>query len=213
MMHAYSELYLDDAMLALGDMFEYAICDCGYEPDLFFSQFITSGIAEKFGCGNPKYNGGMSGVELASEVIFLTTGNRPNTPIIQHESHGKEYWAGWIMAYYQWYSGLTFSDMAENGLSVSEVMSMYILHEADESKFVEAADEIIARHKKEKLSKLSIVRKARGFTQQQLADSSGVALRMVQLYEQRQNDIGKAQASVVIRLAKSLGCEVEDLLE
>lgn len=213
MTHAYSELYLDDAMLALGDMFEYTICDCGYEPDLFFSQFITSGIAEKFGCGNPKYNGGMSGVELASEVIFLTTGSRPNTPVIQHESHGKEYWAGWIMAYYQWHSRLTFSDMMKNGLSVSEVMSMYILHEADESKFVEEADKIIARHKKEKPSKLSVIRKARGFTQQQLADSSGVALRMVQLYEQRQNDISKAQANVVIRLAKSLGCAVEDLLE
>ena len=37
MTHAYNELYLDDAMLALGDMLEFAICDCGYEPDLFFS--------------------------------------------------------------------------------------------------------------------------------------------------------------------------------
>lgn len=213
MTHAYSELYLDDAMLTMGDMFEYAICDCGYEPDMFFSMFLSSGIAEKFGCGNPKYNGGMSGVELASEVIFLTTGNRPNTPFVQYDSHGKEYWAGWIMAYYQWHSGLTFSDMAENGLSASEVIGMYILHEADESKFVESADEIIRRHKNEKPSKLSVIRKARGFTQQQLADSSGVALRMVQLYEQRQNDIGKAQAGVVIRLAKALGCEVEDLVE
>lgn len=213
MTHAYNELYLDDAMLALGDMLEFAICDCGYDPDYFFSMFITSGVADKIGCGNPKYNGGMSGYELVAEVVFLTTGNRPTSPIVTHESHGKEYWAGWIMAYYQWHSGLTFSDMAKNGLSVSEVMSMYVLHEADESKFVETADEIIARHKKEKPSKLSVIRKARGFTQQQLADASGVALRMVQLYEQRQNDIGKAQASVVIRLAKSLGCDVEDLVE
>lgn len=213
MTHAYSELYLDDAMLALAEMLEYAICDCNYEPDMFFSQFITSGIAEKFGCGNPKYNGGMSGIELASEVIFLTTGSRPNTPATQRESHGKEYWAGWIMAYYQWHSGLTFSDMVENGLNASEIINMYILHEADESKFVTAADEIIARHKKEKPSKLSIIRKARGITQQRLANASGVTLRMIQLYEQRQNDISKAQTGVVIRLAKVLGCEVEDLVE
>ncbi len=45
---------------------------------------------------------------------------------------------------------------------------------------------------------------------QQLADASGVALRMVQLYEQRQNDLSKAQVGVVISLAKALGCEVED---
>ena len=36
---------------------------------------------------------------------------------------------------------------------------------------------------------------------------------MIQLYEQRQNDISKAQVNVVISLAKALGCRVEDLLE
>ncbi|MCC2168494.1 MAG: helix-turn-helix domain-containing protein [Gallintestinimicrobium sp.] len=57
------------------------------------------------------------------------------------------------------------------------------------------------------------IRKARGFTQQQLSDASGVTLRMIQLYEQRQNDISKAQVNVVISLANALGCRVEDLLE
>ena len=33
------------------------------------------------------------------------------------------------------------------------------------------------------------------------------------LYEQRQNDIGKAQVTVVLNLAKALCCEVEDLIE
>ena len=36
---------------------------------------------------------------------------------------------------------------------------------------------------------------------------------MIQLYEQRQNDISKAQVNVVISLANVLGCRVEDLLE
>ena len=49
--------------------------------------------------------------------------------------------------------------------------------------------------------------------QQQLSDASGVTLRMIQLYEQRQNDISKAQVNVVISLANALGCRVEDLLE
>ena len=90
---------------------------------------------------------------------------------------------------------------------------MYILHEADESKFVDAANEIIARNKKNRKSKLSEIRKARGFTQQQLSEASGVTLRMIQLYEQKQNDISKAQVTVVINLAKALGCEVEDLID
>ena len=41
----------------------------------------------------------------------------------------------------------------------------------------------------------------------------GVSLRMIQLYEQKQNDINKAQVNVVLSLAKVLGCDVEDLLE
>ena len=90
---------------------------------------------------------------------------------------------------------------------------MYILHEADESKFVAAANEIIARNRQLRKSKLSEIRKARGFTQQQLSDASGVTLRMIQLYEQRQNDISKAQVTVVLSLAKALGCDIEDLLE
>lgn len=90
---------------------------------------------------------------------------------------------------------------------------MYILHEADESKFVEAADEIIARNKANRKTKLSEIRRASGFTQQQLSDASGVTLRMIQLYEQRQNDISKAQVNVVISLANALGCRVEDLID
>ena len=101
----------------------------------------------------------------------------------------------------------------KDGLTLSTVFSMYILHEADESKFVDAANELIARNKEKRKSKLSDIRKARGFTQQQLSKASGVTLRMIQLYEQRQNDISKAQVTVVIDLAKALGCEVEDLLD
>ena len=90
---------------------------------------------------------------------------------------------------------------------------MYIHHEADNSKFVESADAIIRRNKETRKSKLHTIRKARGFTQQQLSEAAGVALRMVQLYEQKQNDLSKAQVNVVISLAKALGCEVEDLID
>lgn len=213
MTHAYSESYLDDAMQNVGDMLDYALVDCSYVPNEFFSWFIISGIATKIEHGNPKYITGMSGVELAREVVFLTTGSYPTEERVIKDFAGREYWAGWIIAYYQWYSGLKFSDMVENGLSLSEVLSLYILHEADQSKFVDTANEIINRHKLVKPSNLTTIRKARGFTQGQLAEQSGVTLRMIQLYEQRQNDINKAQAGTLLSLAKALGCEMEDLME
>lgn len=213
MIHAYSEIYLDDAMQNLGDMTDYAINDCGYVPDEFFSWFINSGIATKIENGNPKYVTGMSGIELAREVVFLITGRYPTKERIIRDFASREYWAGWILAYYQWFSGLKFSDIAENGLPLSEVLSLYILHEADQSKFVETANGIISRHKLEKPSNLTCIRKARKFTQKQLATQSGVTLRMIQLYEQKQNNINKAQAETLISLAKALGCEMKDLME
>lgn len=115
--------------------------------------------------------------------------------------------------YYQWITGKRFEDIVKGGLTLSKVFSMYILHEADESKFVEAANDILKRNQQIERTKLYHIRKARGFTQQQLSDASGVTLRMIQLYEQRQNDINRAQVRVVVNLAKVLGCDVEDLLE
>ena len=213
MMSAYSELYLDDAMNNLGDMIEYAVCDLGFDPDTFFGWFISSGIASRFEKGNPKYITGMSGFELAEAVLTETNVTYEKREPSYIEFKGREYWAGWILAYYQWVTGKRFEDMVRDGLALSTVLSMYILHEADESKFVDAANEIIARNKEDRKSKLSQIRKARGFTQQELSEASGVTLRMIQLYEQKQNDISKAQVTVVLNLAKALGCEAEDLID
>ena len=212
-MNAYNELYLDDAMQNLGDMVDYAVCDLGFDPDEFFGWFISSGIASRFEKGNPKYVGGMSGYELADTVLRTTNVSYEKIEPSYSDFKGREYWAGWILAYYQWITNQRFEDMVKDGLTLSTVFSMYILHEADVSKFVEAANEVIERNKKSRKSKLSEVRKARGFTQQQLSDASGVSLRMVQLYEQRQNDISKAQVNIVLNLAKALGCKIEDILE
>ena len=213
MMNAYNELYLDDAMNNLGDMVDYAVRDLGYDPDTFFDWFIASGIASRFEKGNPKYVAGMSGYELAENVL-----NETNVSYIRKEPSyiefkGREYWSGWIIAYYQWITNKRFEDIVKDGLTLSKVFSMYILHEADESKFVESANEIIYRNTENKKSKLHSIRKARGLTQQELSKASGVSLRMIQLYEQKQNDIKKAQVGYVLNLAKVLGCDVEDLME
>jgi len=210
---AYEEAYLNDAMCALGDMLDYAVHDCGCDADLFFTQFLSSGIAEQFERGNPKFVGGMSGVELALTVFQCTTGRTPAVEASTPMDKSPEYWAGWSLAYYQWKSGLRFHEMVSCGLTVSRVCSMYLLHEADISKFVEAANHVIREHLQQRDTNLKHIRKARGFSQKQLAESSGVALRMIQLYEQRQNDINRAQASTLMELAQALSCRAEDLME
>lgn len=210
-MIAYSELYLSDSMNNLGDMIEYAVSDLGFEPDEFFGYFITSGIAKQFGNGNPKYIAGMSGVELAEAVLNSVGVNFESKNTI-HIDKGVEYWSGWIFAYYQWYTGRRFKDLVNDGLTLSTVFSMYILHEAPEEKFITEANKVIERHLANRKSRLAKIRKARGISQSELADISGVSLRMIQLYEQKQNDIKKAQVDTVLHLSKALGCEIEDLI-
>lgn len=210
---AYEEMYLNDAMRVMGEMLDYAVHDCGCDGDLFFTQFLASGVAEQFERGNPKFVGGMSGVELALEVFRRTTGQIPDVDASAYGEKSPEYWAGWSLAYYQWESGMPFREIVSHGLTVREICSMYLLHEADISKFAEAADKVIQKSLGDGETNLKRIRRANGFSQKQLAEVSGVALRMIQLYEQRQNDINKAQASTLSRLARSLNCRMEDLME
>ena len=60
---------------------------------------------------------------------------------------------------------------------------------------------------------LKRIRTTKGYSQKQLAELSGVSLRAIQTYEQRQKDINKAQSDSLHRLAKVLDCKMEDLLE
>ena len=76
-MNAYSQLYLNDAMCTLGEMLDYAVNDCRYELEQFFEWFAFSAVGALFESGDPKYVTGMSGVELAREVVELTGSESP----------------------------------------------------------------------------------------------------------------------------------------
>jgi transcriptional regulator with XRE-family HTH domain len=60
---------------------------------------------------------------------------------------------------------------------------------------------------------LKKIREARLLSQNELAELSGVNKRSIQLYEQRVNDIDKAQVHSLFKMSRVLGCTIEDLLE
>ena len=231
MTRAYPQFYLADAQQNLGAMFDYAVRVLHYDADTFFLYFIQSEAAAKFEHANPKYIAGMSGIELCENVLAKVSGKEPSkqpaSPDVVAEQpnlyaaqskdvlteQGAEFWLGWAMAYYQWYSGLRFSDLQEYGLVPSEILSRYILHEADISKFVNAANKIILKNRGESPTRLQKLRKTHGLTQSELADLSGVSLRMIQLYEQRQNNINKASAETIAALARALCCNFYEIME
>ena len=211
MTHAYSEFYLSNAKDRLSSFFDYAINDCQMKPEWISSLFVTTGIASQFERGNPAYVAGMSGVELARAVILKAYGKKELPEPTHSENRSPEYWAGWALASYQWYYARRFKDIFAR-IPLSDIIGMYsVYHEMDISHFIEDME---ARYKaSENESNLKRIRESRGLSQTELSEQSGVNLRNIQMYEQRGNNIDKAQAQILYKLSRVLGCDVEDLLE
>ena len=85
------------------------------------------------------------------------------------------------------------------------------VNEVDASKFADIADVRVREHFPE--TNLKRLRTNYGCSQAELSRLSGVSLRSIQMYEQRNKDINKASAETVHALSRALGCWMEDLLE
>ena len=211
MIHAYDNQYLDDAMKCLGEAMDYAANSCHMDMDQFMEQFIATGYAEQFAIGVPKVVSGLSGTELVMDVL-TAFGTDIDFPQAQIEyDYSPAYWCGWILAYYQWYSGRSFKEIKKY-ISMQEIEKLYpTLHEASEKKFVDTVNRMI--RKKNPPTRLQAQRKIIGYSQRELAEKVGVNLRTLQQYEIRAKDINKAAGETLLALSKVLGCRVEDLLE
>lgn len=210
-MRAYSELLVKAAKTHLSTAFYYAIDTCGQDINTFANLFVESGIAALFEEGNPAVVEGMSGPELARAILSYSYGNTEFPAYTRADVPGPEYWVGWALAQYQWHSGKRFADIFY-AVPASEILLMYpIYHEMDISHFYEEMDRRIAEFAAP--SRLQTLRYARGLSQSELARLADVGVRNIQLYEQRVNNIDKAQVATLYRLSRVLGCRIEDLLE
>ena len=208
---AYQETYLHKAQASLGNAFDYAINSCEIPGEDFVKFFTASSVSKRMENGEPAFLAGKSGIEIAFDVVFETTGKQLNKAPQEHIGRSREYWIGWAVCYYQWYSARSFSDIFKT-LSFDDLQNMYYtLHEADITKFVDIVDEKIRERFKD--TNLKRIRTSYGCTQAELAKRSGVSLRSIQMYEQRNKGINKASAEALYRISKVLGCTIEDLLE
>lgn len=207
-MRAYNEIYLYDAMRCMAEMMDYAVNECGVDAELFFDRFIGLGYAREFGKGNLKYIAGMSGIELAQIVIEdgrLTT--NPASDAID----GAIYWCGWILAYYQWHTAMSFNEIIKY-INFDYLRGAYpALHTADEKKSVDTFSKIIKRNLT--ASRIQSARLNYGYSQRELSEAAEINLRTLQEYESKRRDINKASGNVLARLSRALCCNIEDLLE
>lgn len=211
MIRAYDNQYLDDAMKCLGEAMDYAANSCQMDMDVFLELFIGTGYAEQFAAGVPKYVSGVSGTELVMDVL---TKSGTDMDFLQAQidyDYSPQYWCGWILAYYQWYTGRSFKEIQKH-ITMQEIEKLYpTMHEASEKKFVDIVNGMI--RKKNPPTRLQAQRKISGYSQRELAEKVGVNLRTLQQYEIRARDINKAAGATLLALSKVLGCRVEDLLE
>ncbi len=209
--YAYREIYLPRVQAHLGEAFEYAVYDCNIAGQDFVNMFLGSAVCKGIQTGDVRYIAGKSGIELAREVVWQTTGKAIDCEAQIHYERTPAYWIGWAVAYYQWWSNRKFADIFEV-LPYEQLEKMYyVLHEADISKFVEIVDTKVRSYFT--VTNLKRFRLLWGYSQAKLAELSGISLRSIQMYEQRRKDINKASVETVYSLAKTLGCTVEDLLE
>ncbi len=210
-MNAYHEMYLDDAMNVLGEAVDYAVNECGVSLDEFFTLFITTGYAAKFEVGVPSVVSGITGIELADRV--LTASGKKETLPPPRKTYGRspEYWVGWILAYFQWRLGRSFKTIFHY-LPSEKIRQRYTtLHEASEEKCVDSFLNLIRTQHQP--SRLQQQRKRCGLSQRELSEKAEINLRTLQQYETRAKNLEKASFQTVRRLARTLHCSDEDILE
>ena len=195
----------------LGEAFDYAVNDCHIPGETFGKLFVASSVSKRMENGEPNFLAGKSGADMVSDILMETTGKAPQAAPGEHLTRSREYWIGWAIGYYQWYSDRKFFEIFQ-AVSFNDLENMYYtLHEADISKFVE----IINQRIKDVFpkTKLKHFRLISGCSQLELSKKSGVSLRSIQMYEQRNKDINKASVETLYRLSKVFGCSIEDLME
>lgn len=211
MIRAYDKVYLDKARTVLGRMLDFSVYDLKYDVANFFDLFIKSGIAKRFETGDYTVIVGVSGVELAYEVLekagIKCERVKPNYTVNRSE----EFWVGWALAYYQWETSISFAEIIRY-VPIKDMITLYQpYHEMDIRQFVDRVNAMYKAAKPE--TNLKLLRQKAGLSQRELAELSDIPVRTIQQYEQRQKNINKAQAEYIIMLAKVLCCKVEDLIE
>ena len=179
MTHAYQEIYLSKAQAVLGEAFDYAINSCNILGKDFVKLFLASSISKRMENGEPACITGKSGIEIVMDIFLETTGQTLYIEPKVHLGRTKEYWIGWAVAYYQWFSGRGFSDIFKV-LSFEDLKKMYYtLHEADITKFVDVVDSKVREVFVD--TNLKRIRTSYGVSQAELARRAEVSLRSIQM--------------------------------
>lgn len=240
MTHAYDKVLLGRASDTLGRMLDYSVYSLHYDIAAMIDLFIASGTSSLFERGDIRTIAGMSGVELAYEVLERSGIVYERTRPRHTKGLSPEYWCGHALACIQWETGLPFDQIAhrfsaagftaEYGmkrLPFLDALPLDISEEERSGKLQafgmqfagEAAAKAVSAAGTGSTAAgagdvpLKRLRIKNGLSQSGLARASGIPLRTIQQYEQRQKDLSRARAEYLIALSRALNCDPATLLQ
>lgn len=238
MIRAYDEILLPRACDSLGRMLDFSVYSLRMDAGAMLDLFTASGTAALFGKGDSRLICGMSGIELAYEVLDRS-GLAYERAVPRHtRSLSGEYWCGSAIALAQWETGAPFEQILKSfpasafiaeyparrtafldglPLDISSDERSAKLREFGMGLSSGAAAGFIAEASGSSLrsgdTPLKQMRIKNGLSQSALAKASCIPVRTIQQYEQRQKDLSRARAEYLIMLAAALHCSPSSLLE
>lgn len=181
MIHAYDKNYLYKSQNNLGIMFDFAVYDLQENLSDFFEKFLDSKISKQFERGESSVIVGKSGIELSLEILNNSKLASKYWPVA---NKSPEYWCGWALAYFQWYTNLSFIQINKY-IPINEILSFYSpYHEMDITHFCDKMIELYNERKN--YSNLKNYRLLAGLSQKELASITEIPIRTIQQYEQKQ---------------------------
>lgn len=195
----------------MGWMFDYAVNTLQIKLSDFFQMFLNSNVSRNYESGDSSTIAGKSGPELVIKIISDADADINVIMPIASNTRSKEFWLGWSLSYYQWKSCKSFKQIADK-ISIDNMLLMYDkYHEMDIEQFViEINRHMTFENHEAMLKRMRLYAK---YTQSELSSKTGIPVRTIQQYEQKQKNINNAKADTVIKLANALYCRPEDLLE
>lgn len=200
--------YIYSAMEILASAFDFCVNHMQINQKKSINLFLISGIFEYYDIRSPKYMVGISGRELALEILDKLNIDYANVDLNYVDFFkSKEYWAMYMLTYYKYKINISFNNLFKI-IDINDIIDMYNpLHEASFDKFVEVIDEKLEDYKSgiNSLSnKLKLLREQKDLTQKELSEMTGINLRTLQKYEINEKDIMKASYETVEKLKSVL---------
>lgn len=131
MTHAYSKMYLESSQDVLGHAFDWVANTCNKSLSEFCDNFAKSRISRMFEIGYPRYVTGCNGAELVNFVREDLELPEYGFPHEFYADRSPEYWAGWVLAYFQWKTKITFAEILQK-IPVEKILLLYPTgHEQD----------------------------------------------------------------------------------